>query len=133
MDNFARQLFARQLFIESGALAAADKANKPIRFVITLKAGARFYCADDGGIIFDGERKYASSGSRSWAILGFSRRWNANYMIPLAEIADMPAEEQAKALGHGIVHDLDHGTHRIWGSPSGNRAVKVERTGGRYY
>jgi hypothetical protein len=24
-------------------------------------------------------------------------------------------------IGQGWVHDLDHGTHRIWGSPTGHR------------
>jgi len=77
-----------------------------------------FALAADGGILYDSDRNYYSDGI-GWKILGIATRHNSSYIIPLEEAAN------GANIGQGWIHDLDHGTHRMWGSPSYRRAVKV--------
>lgn len=113
-------LEAASVFVESGARAAEVKAGEPIRYVITLHSGARFYCAAGGRIIYDGDRNMGPF-SEDWSIQGFLRRHNSNRVIPLCQ-EDIDKTD----LGHGWVVDVDHGTRRLWGNPSSRRALKVE-------
>lgn len=56
-----------------------------------------------------------------WRILGLTTRHNAHQIIGLAEAAN------GTWIGQGWIHDMDHGTHRMWSMPRGRRAVRVER------
>jgi len=89
-------------------------------FDIRLKSGARFLVAENGRILYDGDRNMGPF-SEEWRIIGFTTRHNARRLITLQEAADgMP-------IGQGWVHDLDHGTHRMWAMPLYRRAVRVIR------
>ena len=68
-------------------------------------------------------RDYVCEPAPDWRIVGFSTRFNAYRLISLAQAAD------GEPLGQGWVHDVDHGTRRLWGMPKDRRAVRVERIG----
>lgn len=78
---------------------------------------------DDAGRIAEDHvgRSYVCEPHEGWMIVGFTTRLNAHHVITLAQAAE------GADIGQGWVHDLDHGTHRMWGHPSYRRAVKVTR------
>lgn len=91
------------------------------------QATYRLYCkvgyfdlATDGTILYDSSRDYYPD-SGEWRVLGFGTRFNSRHVVPLAEAAD------GATIGHGFVHDMDHGTHRTWMMPRDRRAVSVKR------
>ena len=87
-----------------------------------LKDHSVWYLRDDGAVVYDGTRGMRfGEGTDTWRILGFSTRHHARRVITLPEAAD------GAELGQGWVHDLDHGTHRLWGMPVTKRVVKVWR------
>ena len=90
---------------------------------IILKNGAVFDTDAAGNILLDGERnmRFDPASGHEWRILGFTTRHNAHRVI------DLEAAASGEDIGHGWVHDMDHGTHRVWGSPAWRRAVRVER------
>ena len=49
-------------------------------------------------------------GKGNWVILGAATRWNAATVSSLADIA------AGGIPGHGVIHDYDHGSHRVWGN-----------------
>lgn len=91
-----------------------------MKYLLRLKNGSMWELDEQGRVCYDGSRGMRFSPHDSWRILGFSTRHNANRIISLAEAA------AGASIGQGWVHDLDHGTHRMWGSPSWRRAAKVE-------
>lgn len=97
--------------------------HKGTRYVLTTKANVRFELDADGAVLTrtDGPEGFAYSGK--WIILGATTRWNARHIVTLAELAD------GADFGQGWIHDLDHGTHRVWGNPSSRRLKSVYRVG----
>lgn len=87
---------------------------------IRLKSFQYFDVDDAGRVMYDSERGYRCEPHDGWKILGFSRRHHSYHLVTL-EQASTGAD-----LGHGFVHDLDHGTQRMWAHPSDQRATKVE-------
>ncbi len=87
---------------------------------IHLKSG---YVDTDsrGRITYDSRRNYSCEPHDGWLILGISTRHNSNCIVSLERAAN------GESIGQGWIHDLDHGTHRIWGMPKTDRAVRVER------
>jgi hypothetical protein len=50
-----------------------------------------------------------------WRILGLAKRHHSRCVLSLEACA------AGADFGHGIVHDLDHGTHRSWGMERARR------------
>src|SRR5687767_13366987 len=94
---------------------------KATQYVMTLKNGSRWRLAADGGVLYDGERHMSFDGEH-WRIIGFTRRHLGGPLITL------DAAVNGADLGQGWIHDLDHGTRRMWGMPKHHRVVRVERT-----
>jgi hypothetical protein len=91
-----------------------------MKYKITLKNGHVYTCAEDGNVLHRTDVDPGGQGPyRDWRILGFSKRHNSRNLVSLTDAA------RGTDIGQGWVHDLDHGTHRMWGHPSGNRAVSV--------
>ena len=82
-----------------------------------------YVITDDAGNITEDHcgRHYTRVADPSWCIVGFTRRHHSRHMITLAEAAN------GADFGQGWVHDVDHGTRRMWGMPAYRRAVKVTR------
>lgn len=92
-------------------------------YVLTLKDGT-IYETDAAGAVLarsDGPKGFDYSGK--WIVLGASTRFNAHHIVTLAEIVN------GADFGQGWIHDLDHGTHRVWGNPSSRRLKSVYRVG----
>ena len=90
---------------------------------ITLKIG--HVDTDDAGRIvhdYSAGRNYRCEPRDDWRILGIATRHHSRMFSTLAACAADPAR-----IGQGWIHDSDHGTHRLWGMPLSNRAVKVEQ------
>ena len=105
-----------------------DKVNEKDRntrayYILTTVGGERYTIDRDGAVIdrSDGPRGWDYSGK--WRILGVTTRHNAraDRIIPLANLAE------GEPFGQGWIHDLDHGTHRMWAHPSSSRLRCVER------
>ncbi len=92
-----------------------------MKYLMTLKGGAQWTLADNGRIEWDGTRKQGAF-SDDWRIIGFTRRHHSARIISLAAAAG------GEDIGQGWVHDIDHGTHRMWCMPKSQRAVKVINT-----
>ena len=88
---------------------------------ITCKLG--YVITDDNGNIAEDHvgRDYVRTPDESWRIVGISRRHHSRDLISLATAAN------GADIGQGWIHDIDHGTRRMWGMPTYRRAVKVER------
>ena len=90
-------------------------ANRDPYYKLTLRDGTRYVLAEGGEVLArsNGPRGWNYSGE--WIVLGFTTRHNAHRIISLADAL------AGANIGQGWVHDLDHGTHRMWGSPTGRR------------
>lgn len=88
-------------------------------YTMVLKSGAVWKLGDDGRVLYDGDRNMGPF-SEKWRVIGFSTRHNAHRVISLQEAAE------GEPIGQGWVHDMDHGTHRLWGHPSDRRAVSIK-------
>jgi len=88
---------------------------------ITCKQG--YVLTDLAGNIAEDHvgRDYVRVPANDWRIVGIATRANSQRVISLAAAAD------GESIGQGWIHDLDHGTRRMWGHPSYRRAIKVER------
>lgn len=88
---------------------------------MTLKNGDRYTLEDDGRVVArtNGPKGWNYSGK--WIITGFKTRHNAHRMITLDEAL------AGVDTGQGWVCDLDHGTPRMWGSPSGRKLASIRR------
>lgn len=93
-------------------------SRKPV-YRMTTKGHDYYLLDQDGGILRDGSRGMEFSGE-NWKIIGLTTRFNSSHIITLQEAIN------GVNIGQGWVHDLDHGTHRMWGSPSTRRAIKIE-------
>lgn len=92
-----------------------------VGYRITLKSGDYFDTDAAGNIAYDSGRNYRRDPANGfWQIVGFSTRHNSQYLISLPDAA------AGDNIGQGWVHDLDHGTRRMWSHPPGQRAVRVE-------
>lgn len=88
---------------------------------MTLKDGT-WYDLDDGGAVLrrsDGPDNWDYSGN--WIIVGFKTRHNSTATVSLREALN------GADVGQGWIVDKDHGTYRLWGSPSGRRLSRIER------
>lgn len=82
-----------------------------------LKDFSVWYLDSNGGVLYDGSRAMSwEAPHTTWRILGFSKRFHSHTVIKLANSI-------GEDLGQGWIHDFDHGTHRVWGSP---RARKID-------
>ena len=93
-----------------------------MKYLIRLKNGSMIETDVAGRIVYDGTRGMRFAPSDSWRIVGFSTRHNAYRIVTLAEAA------AGEPIGQGWVHDVDHGTRRMWAMPRYHRAVRVEVT-----
>lgn len=93
-----------------------------MRYWISCKDG-HVITDDKGNILEDhvGRHYVRPIPDASWRIVGFARRFNAHSLVTLAEAAE------GADLGHGFVHDEDHGTRRVWMQPMGRRVLSVTR------
>lgn len=69
-----------------------------------------YYTLDDEGRVTarsNGPEGWNYSGK--WQIIGIGKRVHSARLISLEDAA------QGADFGQGWVHDLDHGTHRMWG------------------
>ena len=92
-----------------------------ITYEMRLKDGSTWIISAEGDVLHDGSRNMDFNADGMWKILGFTKRIHSHKIISLAEAAD------GADLGQGWVHDLDHGTHRIWCQPSNRRVVSVRK------
>lgn len=87
-----------------------------------ITKGRDIYTLDDEGYVVartDGPQGW--NYGRGWRIVGFKTRHNARRTILLAEA--LAGED----TGQGWVVDWDHGTYRLWGSPSHRRLASIAR------
>lgn len=86
-------------------------------FVLHTHNGNAYYVDEHGYMLArsNGPRGWAYG--KGWQIVGLAKRWNARMSITLTDAAS------GVDFGHGYVHDIDHGTRRIWGE-----RVKMVRT-----
>jgi hypothetical protein len=91
-----------------------------MRYRITCKSG--YVITDDEGRIMEDHvgRHYVCAPHDGWRIIGFTRRHHS------AQIIGLTAAAHGADIGQGWVHDIDHGTRRMWAMPKDRRAVKVE-------
>lgn len=97
--------------------------SKPY-YIMWTHAGA-YVLAEDGTILYDQVRHYRSY-SGQWRIIGISKRHHSHDMVSLEDAAN------GANIGQGWVHDLDHGTHRMWAMPKDRRATSVVRASADY-
>ena len=96
-----------------------QQGNPQPYYILYCKCGY-FELAQDGTILYDSNRNYHST-SGHWKVLGFATRYNSSSYVTLQAAAN------GVPIGQGWVYDIDHGTHRMWASPSHLRAISVSR------
>ena len=86
---------------------------------MTLKNGTVFTLEDDGSVVArtDGPRGWNYSGK--WIVTGIKRRHHSLDVITLAQAA------AGADIGHGVVCDIDHGSHRQWSHPRGRQVRSI--------
>lgn len=89
---------------------------------MTLLDGTRYTLDDDGKVLdrSDGPKGWDYEGE--WTIVGFKKRHHSARTITLDKAL------AGADVGQGWVVDLDHGTFRLWGSPTGHRLKSVRQT-----
>lgn len=87
-------------------------------YVMHTKHGTRYELAENGAVLARSDGPAGWDYSGRWIITGFTTRHNAHHLVTLAAAAD------GAEVGQGWVHDLDHGTHRMWG---GDRLARISR------
>lgn len=94
--------------------------EREAHYRMTTKGGAVYLLDENGAVLerSDGSRGWNYSGK--WIICGFKTRHNARRTISLEEAVN------GADTGQGWVVDLDHGTYRLWGSPSDRRLRSIE-------
>ncbi len=92
-------------------------------YCISFKNGGWMYTDLAGNVIRDVDlgRDYQREPTPDWQITGITRRLHSRHAVSLEDAAN------GADIGHGLIHDIDHGTRRMWASPTGRRAVKVEK------
>ena len=90
-------------------------------YTLHLVDGVTYRTDDDGNVLSrsDGPQGFKYS---DWRILGASKRHHSREVISLAALA------AGADFGHGCVHDMDHGMHRMWASPTGRRLRSIVHT-----
>ena len=91
-----------------------------MHYKLTLKSGAVYTLDAEGCVTARTEGPQGWDYGRKWQVLGFATRYNARRIVSLADAAD------GAEIGQGWVHDLDHGTRRMWGG-AGRRAASIRR------
>lgn len=89
---------------------------------IDLKIG--YILTDDAGNIIEDHsdgRHYTRAADPSWRIVGIGKRAHSQCLVTL------PAAAYGADIGHGWIHDCDHGTRRMWVGPRSKRAIRVTR------
>ncbi len=92
-------------------------------YQMRLKNYAVYTLADDGTIIARSDGPQGWNYGVGWKILGFGKRVHSNHLVTLSQAAN------GIDFGQGWVHDLDHGTHRMWGS-AGKRLASIRHVQG---
>lgn len=82
-----------------------------------LNDRTRYDLDDEGYVVARTDGPKGWNYGKGWRIVGFRTRHNALRVITLRETAD------GANIGQGWVVDWDHGTYRMWGSPSDHRAT----------
>ena len=94
-------------------------------YTIHCKAG--YATTDEAGNLLEDHvgRHYVRSNidvaAGTWRILGIGKRAHSAHLVSLADAAN------GADIGQGWIHDLDHGSHRMWCNPSSRRATRVTR------
>lgn len=86
-----------------------------------LKNGEVYILDLDGQVLQRSDGPQGHSYSGQWRIIGFTRRSNAHQIITLQEVL------AGENFGQGWIHDVDHGTRRMWGHPTGRRLARLDR------
>lgn len=86
-------------------------------YALTTTRRTLYVLDADGNVLArsDGPRGWRYSGR--WTLLGLATRYHSRAITPLATAA------RDGIPGWGVIHDRDHGTHRVWGT---ERAVSIE-------
>ena len=79
-------------------------------YILRTTQGVTYELAENGAVLARSNGPQGWNYSGRWIILGAATRHNAHRVTSLADIADHGVP------GQGWVHDLDHGTHRMWGN-----------------
>lgn len=81
--------------------------------------GNVYTLADDGRVLAcsNGPKGWDYSGK--WVIVGFTKRHHSRAVLPLDAVL------KGGDVGQGWVHDLDHGTRRVWGTERLRSLVKI--------
>lgn len=79
-----------------------------------LKNGDVYRLRENGAVV-DVNNRGTWEYFGKWVILGFGKRYHSRHIISLEDTL------KGADTGQGWVHDLDHGTHRIWASPTNRR------------
>ena len=90
-------------------------------FRMTLKDRTTYTLARDGAVLARSDGPNGWQYAHGWHIVGFGTRMQSQSLVTLSEAAD------GADTGQGWVHDLDHGTYRMWSMPSGHRLARIER------
>ncbi len=79
-------------------------------YTMTTTRGNTYTLDQDGKVTArsNGPKGWQYSGQ--WIILGAATRHHANRWATLEQII-----QTGNIPGQGWIHDLDHGTHRVWG------------------
>lgn len=77
-------------------------------FTIRTTKGNTYYLDDGGAVVARSNGPQGWDYSGKWVILGFGKRYHSRSLVSLQEAVS------GEDIGHGIIHDLDHGTHRVW-------------------
>jgi hypothetical protein len=96
-----------------------------MNYRMTTTRGTIYVLAENGAVLSRSNGPKGWDYSGKWVILGATTRFNARAIIGLSEIAENGIP------GQGWIHDLDHGTHRSWGSERMRSLQIIEREQGK--
>jgi hypothetical protein len=88
-------------------------------YILTLHDRTVYTLARDGAVLARTDGPNGWNYAHRWHITGFGTRPNSGHLVSVEDAAN------GADIGQGWVHDLDHGTHRMWASPSTQRAASV--------
>jgi hypothetical protein len=88
-----------------------------------LKSGDVYLLDREGYVVERSDGPQGFDYERRWRILGVTTRHHAgdHRIVPLESIIE------GAPIGQGWVHDVDHGYHRMWGSPSNRKMRRLTR------
>lgn len=92
---------------------------------MTTKGRDTYILARDGAVLSRTDGPGGWDYAHRWHIVGFGTRANSGTLIGLTDAAE------GANVGQGWIHDLDHGTHGMWGSPRLDKLASITRISAR--